>query len=98
MNLGIEIQRAIRFFTETLIAGELGPGQSRDWHAELFLREPGVVGQAMAVFLYRLEVTEDGRVLNHDDAESRARQYIQWQMYPTEMPEPPFKDDELGIL
>jgi hypothetical protein len=98
VKLGIDAQRAIRFFTETLITGDLGPDDSRDGRSKLFLKEPSVVGQAMAVFLYHLELAEDGRVLNHDAAERRVRQYIQWQTCPSELPEPPFQDEELGIM
>lgn len=52
----------------------------------------------MAIFLHRLELAEDGRVLNHDEAEERVRQYIQWQTCPAELPDPPFGDEELGIM
>ena len=32
----------------------------------------------MAVFLYRLEIDlEEGRVLNHDEAEQRVRRYVE---------------------
>lgn len=96
VKLGIDAQRAIRFFAETLIAGDLGPDDSRDGRSRLFLKEPGVVGQAMAVFLHHLELAEDGRVLNHDEAEQRVQQYIQWQTCPAELPDPPFEDEELG--
>ena len=98
MKLGINSQRAIRFFAETLIAGDLGPDDSRDGRSALFLKEPSVVGQAMAIFLHRLELADDGRVLNHDEAEQRVQQYIQWRMHPGEIPEPPFGDEELGIM
>ena len=47
--------------------------------------------------LHHLELAEDGRVLNHDEAEARVRQYIQWRMY-GESPDPPFDDEELGIV
>ena len=48
----------------------------------------------MAIFLYRLEVEND-RILNHDQAEQRVRQYIEWKNYGDE-PEPPFTKEELG--
>ena len=98
VKLGIDVQRAVRFFAETLIAGDLGPDESRDGRSQLFLREPGVVGQAMAICLHRLELAEDGRVLNHDEAEKRVRRFIQWQTCPAELPDPPFEDEELGIM
>ena len=76
MKLSIDSQRAIQFFAQTLIAGDLGPDDSRDGRSAFFLKEPSIVGQSMAVFLHHLELAEDGRVLNHDEAEARVRQYI----------------------
>ena len=55
-------QIAIRSFAQSLIAGDLGPDDSRDGRSQLFLKDPGVVGQAMAVFLYRLELDDTMRV------------------------------------
>jgi hypothetical protein len=98
MKLGVDVRNAIRFFAESLISGDLGPGDSRDLRSSFFLKEPYVVGQAMAIFLYRLEIDDDGRVLNHDEAEHRVRDYIAWKEYPGETPEPPFSDEELGIM
>lgn len=80
-----------------MIAGDLGPDDSRDGRSKLFLKEPGIVGQAMAIFLFRLEFNETDGVLNHDAAEQRVRQYIRWITYPEELPEPPFEEEELGI-
>jgi len=97
MKISIDARNAIRWFTESLIAGELGPDDSRYSRDQLFLKDPSVFGQAMAIFLHRIEVDTSGRVLNHDEAEQRVRQFIQWQMYPNELPEPPFEDEELGI-
>jgi hypothetical protein len=51
----------------------------------------------MAIFLYRLETDEDGRVLNHEAAEERVRQFIEWQDFGGDEPEPPFGKEELGI-
>ena len=98
MKIGIGAQVAIRSFAQSLIAGDLGPDDSCDGRSRLFLKNPGVVGQAMAIFLYRLEIDEKGRVLNHDDAEQRVRQFIRWKLYPDELPDPPFEEEELGIL
>jgi hypothetical protein len=98
MRIDIDAQIAIRSFAQSLIAGDLGPGDSCDSRSKLFLKDPGVIGQAMAIFLYRLELDDTGRVLNHDDAEQRVRQFIRWNMYPDELPDPPFEEEELGIL
>ena len=98
MKIGIDAQIAIRSFAQSLIAGDLGPDDSRDSRSRLFLKDHGVVGQAMAIFLYRLELDEAGRVLNHDDAEQRVRQFIRWNMYPDDLPDPPFEEVELGSL
>ena len=98
MKIGINSQIAIRSFAQSLIAGDLGPDDSRDSRSQLFLTNPCVVGQAMAIFLYRLELDETGRVLNHDDAEQRVRQFIRWNTYPDELPDPPFEEEELGVL
>ena len=97
MKLGIEVRNAISWFAHALIAGNLGPDDSRYSRDQLFLKHPGVVGQAMAIFLYGLEVAEDGRVLNHDEAEQRVRQFIEWKDNGGDEPEPPFGKEELGI-
>jgi hypothetical protein len=97
MKIGIDAQIAIRSFAHSLIAGDLGPDDSRDGRSQLFLKNLGIVGQAMAIFLYRLEIDKTGRVLNQDAAEQRVRQFIRWQLYPDELPDPPFEDEELGI-
>jgi hypothetical protein len=96
MKIGKGAQLAICSLAQSLIAGELGPDDSRDGRSQLFLKDPSVVGQAMAVFLYRLEIDETGSVLNHEDAEQRVRQFIRWKMYPDELPFPPFEKEELG--
>ena len=97
MRLGIDVRNAISWFAHALIAGNLGPNDSRYSRDQLFLKHPGVVGQAMAIFLYRLEIGEDGRVLNHEAAEERVRQFIEWQDSGGDKPEPPFGKEELGI-
>ena len=56
MKIGKGSQIAICSLAQSLIAGELGPDDSRDGRSQLFLKNPGVVGQAMAVFIYRLEI------------------------------------------
>ena len=97
MKLGTDLRNSVSWFVHSLIAGNLGPDDSRYSRDQLFLKHPAVVGQAMAIFLYRLEIDEHGRVLNHDEAEERVRQYIDWKNYGGRQPEPPFGDEELGI-
>ena len=97
MKLGIDLRNTLSWFAHALVAGDLGPDDSRYSRDELFLKHPGVVGQAMAIFLYRLEMGEDGQVLNHAEAEERVRQFIEWKYYGGDEPEPPFGDKELGI-
>ena len=96
MKLPIDIRNAISWFAHSLIAGDLGPDDSRYSRDQLFLNHPGVVGQAMAIFLYRLEMDDKGMVLNHEEARERVRQFIEWKNYGGE-PEPPFSKEELGI-
>jgi hypothetical protein len=98
MKISVDAQIAIRSFAQSLIAGDFGPDDSRDGRSEFFLKYPSIVGQAMAVFLYRLELDQVGQVLNHDEAEDRVYQYIQWKRFPEEEPIVPFSDDELGIM
>ena len=97
MQLGTNVRNARSWFSHSLIAGDLGPGDSRYSRDQLFLKHPAIVGQAMAIFLYRLEIGDDGQVLNHGEAAERVRQFIQWQEFDGDEPEPPFGKDELGI-
>jgi hypothetical protein len=98
MKISIDAQIAIRSFAQSLIAGDFGPDDSSYSRSQFFFKNPSFVGQAMAVFLYRLESDQAGRVLNHDEAEDRVYQYIQWKRFPEEEPIVPFGDDELGIM
>jgi hypothetical protein len=97
MKLGTDLRHAISWFAHSLIAGDLGPDDSRYSRDQLFLKHPGVVGQAMAIFVYRLETDDDGQVLNHAEAAERVRQFVEWKYYGGDEPEPPFGKEELGI-
>jgi hypothetical protein len=97
MRLGTDVRNAISWFSDSLIAGNLGPDDSRYSRDQLFLKHPGIVGQAMAIFLFRLEIGDDGQVLNHDETAERVRQFIEWKNFGGDEPEPPFGKDELGI-
>ena len=79
-----------------LIAGDLGPDDSRYSRDDLFLKHPSVVGQAVAIFLYQLEIDAEGRTVNDDQARERVRQYVEWKYYGGRQPEPPFTKEELG--
>ena len=97
MRFTRETRNAISYFAQALVAGDFGPDGSRHSRDQLFLRDPGVVAQAVAIFLYRIGLDEAGHVLNHEEAEQRVRQFIRWRMEPSDLPEPAFTDDELGI-
>ncbi len=97
MKLSRQIQNVVSWFAQSLIAGNLGPDDSHYSRDQSFLKHPHIVGQAIAIFLYRLEVNDSGRVLNHEEAEERVRAFIRWKMAPEEMPEPQFNYEELGI-
>ncbi len=88
MKLSSQTRDANTWFAQSLIAGDLGPDDSRDGRSSVFLKDSSIVGQAMAIFLYRLEFDETAGVVNHDEAEQRVRRFIRWQMYPDELPEP----------
>ena len=96
MRLGRNVCDAISHFTFSLIAGDLGPDDSRYSRDRLFLKQPGIASQAMSVFLYRLEIDDSGNVVNHDEAEDRVSQYIRWKDEGDE-PNIPFTEEELGI-
>jgi hypothetical protein len=95
MKLSLDIRNSISWFAHSLIAGDLGPDDSRYSRDDLFLKHPSVVGQAVAIFLYQLEIDADGKAVNYDQARERVRQYIEWKNYGDE-PELPFTNEELG--
>ncbi len=72
-----EISQAVSFFTRSVMAGHFGPDDSRDGRSAVFLKNPHVVARAVEIFLENLLVDGQGNVLNHDDAESRAAEYVQ---------------------
>jgi hypothetical protein len=92
MKLNLDIRNAISSFAGHLIAGDLGPDDSRYSRDDLFLKHPSVVREAMVIFLHHLDVD---RLLTSDEAEQRVRQYIVWKNYGDE-PEAPFTKEELG--
>jgi hypothetical protein len=69
MRFTREARNAISYFAQALIAGDFGPDDSRHSRDQLFLRDPGVVAQAVAIFLFRIELDEAGHVLCHGEAE-----------------------------
>ena len=74
MKLPADVWNSISWFAHSLIAGDFGPGDSRYSRDQLFLKHPGIVGQAMVIFLYRLEIGEDSEILNHRETAEPVRQ------------------------
>ena len=98
MKIDLDAQVAIRSFTQSLIAGDLGPDDSRDGRSLLFLKNPGIVGQAMAIFFIVLKLTRRAEFSITTMRKQRVRQFIKRELYPDELPEPPFNEEEFGIL
>ena len=71
MTFNSHTRHIISWFAQSLIAGDLGPDDSRDGRAQLFLNDPSIVGQAMEIFLYWLELDDKGDFLDSDKAEHR---------------------------
>jgi hypothetical protein len=96
MQISKNLRESISWFTHSLIAGDLGPDDSRFSRDELFLKHPGTASQAMAVFLYNIEIDVAGSVEKYEEARERVREYILWKNA-NGIPAIPFSDDELGI-
>lgn len=67
---------AVNFFLHSAISGEFGPDDSRDGRSYAFLKNTHVIPRAVSIFMETLVVAPDGTVLNHDEAEQRAAEYI----------------------
>lgn len=78
-----------------MIAGHLGPDDSRYSRELLFLKDSGTVYQAMSIFLHHLQVNDEEVVTNHDEAEQRVIEFIRWK-HDAVPPQVPFSDEELG--
>jgi len=71
-----EVCQAVHSFLHSLIAGDFGPDDSIYARSDAFLKQPYVVAQAMGVFIERLRTNRQGEVLNHDEAENHAVDYL----------------------
>jgi hypothetical protein len=71
-----DASQAVRFFVHSLIAGDFGPNDSRDGRSDAFLKHPHTVARTTEIFLECLLVDLDGKVINHDEAERHARDYL----------------------
>ena len=89
-----KLRQTIIWFTHGLIAGEFGPDDSRYSRDQLFLKQPHIAAQAMAVFLFNL----DGDCSNesYDIACTRVREYIEWKESGSR-PAVTYSNEELGI-
>lgn len=70
------VSQAVNFFLHSLIAGDFGPDDSRDGRSSAFLKDPNVVARTTEIFIERLRTNLQGEVINHDDAESHAIDYL----------------------
>ena len=68
--------QAVNFFLHSLIAGEFGPDDSIYSRSDAFLKQPNVVARATEIFIERLRTNRRGEVLNHDEAEQHATDYL----------------------
>lgn len=68
--------QAVNFFVHSLITGEFGPDDSIYGRSGAFLKNSGVVAKATEIFIERLRTNRDGEVLNHDEAEQHAIDYL----------------------
>ncbi len=67
---------AVSYFLHNAISGEFGPDDSRDGRSSAFLKKSHVIPRAVSIFMENLLVAPDGNVVNHDEAEQRAAEYI----------------------
>jgi hypothetical protein len=75
-RISASVCQAVCWFTQSALNGDFGPHPSRDARSDVFLKNPGVIAQAVQIFLANLLVDKDGLVLNHEIAEQRAAEYI----------------------
>lgn len=70
------VSQAVKFFLHSLIAGNFGPDDSRDGRSSAFLKDPNVVARTTEIFIERLRTNHQGEVINHDEAEAHAIDYL----------------------
>lgn len=76
----LEVCQAVKFFLHSLIAGEFGPEDSIYSRSNAFLKQPNIVARTTEIFLERLRTNRQGEVLNHDEAEQHAIDYLRDQL------------------
>lgn len=67
---------AVNYFLHSAISGEFGPDDSRDGRSYSFLKNTHVIPRAVSIFMENLLVAPDGAVVNHEEAEQLAAEYI----------------------
>ncbi len=70
------ICQVVNFFLHSFIAGEFGPDDSIYGRSDAFLKQPNVVARGTEIFMERLRTNRQGEVLNHDEAEQHATDYL----------------------
>lgn len=76
-SVSSHVSQAVNFFVHSLIAGDFGPDDSRDGRSDAFLKKPHAVARTTEIFLERLLVDGKGKVINHDEAERHARDFLE---------------------
>lgn len=70
------VSQAVNFFLASLISGDFGPDDSHDGRSSAFLKDPNVVARTTEIFIERLRTNLHGEVINHDEAEAHAIDYL----------------------
>ena len=70
------VSQAVNFFLASLISGDFGPDDSRDGRSSAFLKDPNIVARTTEIFIERLRTNHKGEVMNHDEAEAHAIDYL----------------------
>lgn len=70
------VSQAVNFFLASLISGDFGPDDSRDGRSSAFLKDPNIVARTTEIFIERLRTNHQGEVMNHDEAEAHAIDYL----------------------
>jgi len=76
VSVSHSVSQSVSFFLHSLIAGEFGPDDSCYARSDAFLKHPHVVARTTEIFIERLLTDRDGTVINHDEAEQHAVDYL----------------------
>ena len=96
MKLSPEISGYVRTFAYFLASGTHRGLKGVDY-LDLFGSEPSAIEQVFAILLNVLEVDENGHILNGDEAQQRAVDYLRQYCDPTFEVQPPYADWELAL-